>query len=139
MRKIISILFIFSCLFSFQLKAQNIELKKTIDKNLVGVWKGEEKENQSEGLSKSWVMTRKNDGTFLLVFKVNDNGKINTIKEKGNWWVEDGKFYEFHNTSGLTDVYIYTILSKDKVKFKAVNMAIEQNNENYEFIDERVK
>lgn len=119
--------------------SQIIEEKKTIDYRLVGVWKGEEKDNQEEGMSKSWMMTRKNDGTFILKFKFTINGKTKNTEEKGKWWIEGNKFFEYHETSDLTDVYSYIIISNDKVKFKAENLSLEHNNENYEFIDERVK
>lgn len=121
-----------------KINAQILEEKQQIDYRLVGVWKGEEKDNQLEGMTKSWVMTRKNDGTFILNFKFTVNGKKKTSIEKGKWWIENGKFFEFHETSGMTDIYTYVIISNDKIKFKAENLSIDQTNENYEFIDERV-
>jgi len=43
-----------------------------IDQNLVGLWKGSEKDQQIEGVEKLWIMERKQDGTFMLLFSQTD-------------------------------------------------------------------
>ena len=110
-----------------------------IDTKLVGVWEGSEDNQQEEGMSKQWVMTRNANGTFVLDFKAQSEGKNMAFTETGKWWIEEGKFYEFHKESGLTDVYEYTILNKDQIKFKSTKMALEMENSAYEFVDTRKK
>jgi len=127
--------------FSVILLAQkeNDGKKNQIDQKLVGSWKGEEDDQQIAGMHKSWIMHRSDDGKFLLLFIAVHDGKTTTFAEKGQWWVENGKFYELHKEDGKTDVYDYQILDKDHVKFKAAQLSIEQNNENYEFIDTKLE
>ncbi|MGG5208738.1 hypothetical protein ACQWU4_07300 [Chryseobacterium sp. MIQD13] len=126
--------------FSVVLFAQKKDnMKNQIDIKLVGSWKGEEDDQQIAGMHKSWIMHRTDDGKFLLLFVAVQDGKTTTFTEKGQWWVEDGKFYELHKADGKTDVYDYQVIDKDHVKFKASQMSLEQNNENYEFIDTRIE
>lgn len=110
------------------------------DARFVGVWKGSEKDNQVKGLSKEWTMTRNADGTFILDFKTKmKGGKTDGFIEKGKWWVKDNKFYEYHEDSDMTDVYNFDVLNEKQIKFKAISISVEQENEEYEFIDTKVK
>ncbi|MGG5578306.1 lipocalin family protein [Myroides sp. C15-4] len=113
--------------------------EKQIDKRLVGTWGGSEKDEQMEGLEKQWEMQRKADGTFVLDFSYKLDGNANNGIEKGNWWVENGKFYEFHEYSGQTDVYQYEVLDKNRIKFSAEKISVDMATENYTFIDTRKK
>lgn len=115
-----------------------IENGKTIDKRLVGVWKGNESGNIVEGMSSEWEMTRNLDGTFSLAYKANLDGEIMEGTEKGTWWIENDLFHEFHDVSGGTDIYNYEVINKRKIKFKAEKMSIDVVNENYEFIDTKL-
>jgi hypothetical protein len=117
----------------------SLDNQKQIDKRLVGIWVGNEKDNQIEGMYKEWKMYRNSDGSFSIDFKATLNGRVQESTEKGNWWVENGYFFEYHNISGKTDVYIYTVLNKKQVKFKATNLEIPHFNMDYEFIDTKVK
>lgn len=110
-----------------------------IDKRLVGTWEGAEKDQQIEGLSKSWVMQRNADGTFELDFKFTQDGHTQNNIETGNWWIQDGLFHEKHNESGNTDVYSYTVLNQDQIKFVSKSISMDMNTDAYEFIDRRVK
>lgn len=110
---------------------------KNIDNRLVGVWAGSEQDQQIEGTQKSWEMTRNNDGTFLLNFKTSVEGESDEHTETGNWWVKNGKFYEFHDDSGKTDVYKYDVLDRNRIKFISKKIKVEMNTKNYEFIDTR--
>ena len=112
---------------------------KNIDVRLVGDWKGSETDNQVKGMTKKWHMTRTKDGKFTLDFKAILDEEVQQFIEQGNWWVKDGKFYEYHESSGKTDVYAYEVLDVDQVKFKAVSIGVQFENEAYEFIDTRVK
>lgn len=111
---------------------------KVIDKRLVGVWKGNESGNLIEGMSSQWIMTRNLDGTFILAYKAELDGEIIEGTENGNWWIEDGLFYEYHDVSGGIDIYNYEVLNRKQIRFKAKEMAIDVVNKDYEFIDTKV-
>lgn len=112
---------------------------KLIDPSLVGVWTGSEKNHQFEGTEKKWTMTRSKDGTFSIIFNIkNDNGEESSFTETGNWWIKNGKFYEYHDYSQKTDVYSYKLINKNQVKFKSEHLSITQNIPTYEFIDTRI-
>ena len=112
---------------------------KVIDTRLVGDWEGSEEDNQLKGMTKHWQMQRTADGKFILNFNVTIEGESKPFTEKGSWWVKDGKFYELHDVSGKTDMYEYTILNESQVKFKTISLGIDHTNQEYEFIDTRVK
>src|SRR5687767_4155187 len=118
---------------------KTINSGKQIDSRLIGVWVGSEKDKQIEGVEKKWVMTRRDDGTFTLDFTYTQNGKSQTIVENGNWWIENGRFYEYHDVSGNTDIYKYEVLDSDHIKFISKNMSVDIASESYEFIDTRKK
>lgn len=107
-----------------------------IDQKLVGTWKGSETDQQIKGMSKYWVLTRFADGTFSIMFNMVKDCTINSSVETGQWWVENGKYYELHFYSGNTDVYSYTFPTENTVKYKMVDSAYMENS--YEFIDTKV-
>lgn len=127
--------FVVSC--STQYKT--LENGKKIDNRLVGVWSGAEKDQQIDGVSKKWDMTRNADGTFILDFVFTQNGRTQEIQETGNWWIEGNKFYEYHEESGKTDVYTYSVLNENQIKFKSQSISVGMNNDSYEFTDTRRK
>lgn len=129
------LIFCTNSLINAQLK--NISNGKQIDEKLVGVWFGSETDKQTEGVSKKWEMTRNDDGTFILDFEFIQNGKTQNTQETGDWWIENGQFYESHSGSDLTDVYDYKPLGTTRVKFKATKMNVDMNADTYEFIDTR--
>ncbi|MCW3162715.1 hypothetical protein [Chryseobacterium oryctis] len=110
-----------------------------IDKNLVGLWKGGEKDQQIEGMEKLWIMERKEDGTFMLLFTTVQDCQVNQHIEKGQWWIENGEFHELHFDSGSTDVYTYELLDKSRVKFKSKSMTMDMTNSEYTFIDTKIE
>lgn len=117
---------------------KNLSNGKQIDNKLVGVWQGSETDKQIKGLKKEWEMTRNDDGTFTLNFKTFYEGETDELIEKGNWWVEGDKFYEYHEDSDKTDTYKYWIINKDQVQFEMLNTEVEFDDTNYTFIDTRV-
>ena len=134
----ISCLLILSCGASKYLYP--IDIDKNIDKRLVGVWVGSEKDQQKLGMEKEWKMERRADGTFTIYFTVRySNGKSENLVNKGNWWVKDQVFFEYFKISGKTDAYNYEILNKKQVKFK-VNQILGSSTQepNYEFIDTKL-
>lgn len=114
------------------------ESKTKIDQRLVGTWEGSEKDNQLEGLTKKWLMTRNEDGTFSVQYSTVYDGEIEQHTETGTWWVEGNRFHEKNSYSGLTDTYIYKVLDDNQIHFRTVKMGIEIDNPDYEFVDKRV-
>ncbi|MFA7617269.1 MAG: lipocalin family protein, partial [Weeksellaceae bacterium] len=112
---------------------------KEIDKRLIGTWEGSEKNNQMEGMEKKWTMIRNEDGTFHLDFEFTMDGDTEYSEETGTWWIEDGKFHEYHDYSDETDIYDYEVLNKKSVKFKSQSLFMEMESDTYEFIDYKVK
>ncbi|MDQ0595632.1 hypothetical protein QFZ37_004001 [Chryseobacterium ginsenosidimutans] len=110
-----------------------------IDKNLVGLWKGSEKDQQIIGMEKLWIMERKEDGTFMLLFTTIQNCVIDQQVEKGQWWVENGEFHELHFNSGQADIYNYQILDPSHIKFKSKEQSIQMSTDEYSFVDTRIE
>jgi hypothetical protein len=47
------------------------------DKNkFVRSWKGSEKSNQTDGVTKYWIQNRYKDGTFVLIFTTVENCQV---------------------------------------------------------------
>lgn len=95
----------------------------------IGSWKGSEKDNQTDGVTKYWIQNRYKDGTFVLIFTTVENCQVEHLAEKGKWWIKDGK----------TDTYTYEILDENQIKFKAKDLSLGFENSNYEFIDTKVE
>jgi hypothetical protein len=126
-------LFFYSCSTT-----QKLPNGKQIDKRLIGVWQGSEKDKQTSGLEKEWTMERNSDGTFTLNFITIQDGESDEFIETGNWWVKGNTFFEFHDNSGATDKYKFTVLNKEQVEFKMINSNVEFDNPNYVFIDTKI-
>jgi hypothetical protein len=122
--------------FGFSQETNNIQ-NKSIDSKLVGCWKGSEVGQQKKGVSKYWVSCRFENGTTTLLFvTLNKNGEVIQKTENGKWWVENGKYYEFHTVSGMTDVYEYEIV-ENAVNFKAIEL-MGKKNPDYSFFDFKI-
>lgn len=137
MKKIIlsTLILVFGTIYARKTKPQS----NKIDNKLVGLWKGSEKDQQIDGMEKLWVMDRKEDGTFTLIFTTVQNCEINQHIEKGQWWVENGEFHELHFNSGNTDVYTYKVPDKSHIKFKSKNMSMDMINNEYSFVDTKIE
>lgn len=143
MKKILNwgLLVVLMTIFAISCSTQmtTLENGKKIDNRLVGVWSGSEKDQQIDGVEKKWDMTRNGDGTFILDFVFTQNGRTQEAQETGNWWIEGNKFYEYHEESGKTDVYTYSVLNENQIKFKSQSISVGMNNDSYEFTDTRRK
>lgn len=130
MKKIIltfSILF----LLSFTIQTKN-------DPKLIGTWKGSEKNNQIDGVSKNWIMIRKSNGTYKIKFSTKDEeGNSQSFEEKGKWWTSGSQLFEQYEGSDKPAVYTYKILDEKTIHFKISDT--EFNNNNYEFIDTKIE
>ena len=131
---LISILFV-SCSSSYLVKIDN---GRKIDTRLVGKSAGSETDQQYADTEKSWIMEKNADGTFILSFTVTKNGQSRKWQETGNWWVEKNIYHEFHDESGQTDQYYYTVLNEKQTKYKSKSVGVEMNTETYEFIDTKI-
>lgn len=131
------VLFIFLAISSCS-SSKTLPDGKQIDKRLIGVWEGSEKDHQISGVEKKWTMERKEDGTFSLHFVATKDGRTNESTEEGNWWVEGTTFFEYHEYSKKTDLYKFTILNKKQVKFTMTDSYMAFNNANYTFIDTKI-
>jgi hypothetical protein len=126
--------------FSQDLKNDNLKLDETksIDQKLVGCWKGSEIGHQKKSLSKYWVSCRLENGTSMLLFvAVDKNGEVIQETENGKWWIENGKYYEFHSVSGMIDIYEYQIV-EDSVKFKSIEL-MGKKDSSYTFFDYKIE
>ena len=112
---------------------------KSIDTRLIGVWDGIETNEDFDGIEKKWEMIRRDDGTFTLSFTYSENGNPQNKIETGKWWIDNGKFHEYNDVSGNTDIYKYKVLNNDQIKFIAKKMSVEMPPKDYEFINKRKK
>ncbi|MFV8354495.1 hypothetical protein [Flavobacterium sp. XS2P14] len=123
--------------FGFSQEVTKIE-NKTFDPKLIGCWKGSEIGQQRKDLSKYWVSCRFENGTSTLLFvAIDKNGEVTQETENGKWWVENGKYYEFHKVSGMTDIYEYEII-ENSVKFIAIEL-MGKKNPKYTFFDYKIE
>ncbi|MBO9693986.1 hypothetical protein [Chryseobacterium sp.] len=109
-----------------------------IDNKLVGLWKGSEKDQQIAGMEKRWVMERKADGTFMLIFTTIQDCEVDQFIERGQWWIEKGEFHELHFNSGKTDIYTYKVLDPSHVKFDSKEQALDMATDTYSFVDTKI-
>lgn len=123
--------------FGFSQETNNIQ-NKSIDPKLVGCWKGSEVGQQKKGVSKYWVSCRFENGTSTILFiTINKNGEVIQETENGKWWVENGKYYEFHTVSGMTDIYEYETI-ENSVNFRAIEL-MGKKNPDYSFFDFKIE
>lgn len=114
------------------------ETQKIFDPKLVGCWKGSEIDQQQEGVSKYWVSCRFEDGKSTLLFvAIYKNGKVTQHTENGKWWVENGKYHEFHTYDGVTDVYDYEVVD-NSIKFTGLDVLGDKNTK-YTFFDYKIE
>jgi hypothetical protein len=123
--------------FGFSQETNNIQ-NKYIDPKLVGCWKGSEVGQQKKGVSKYWISCRFENGTSTVLFiTINKNGEVIQETENGKWWVENGKYYEFHTVSGMTDIYEYETI-ENSVNFRAIEL-MGKKNPDYSFFDFKIE
>jgi hypothetical protein len=126
--KIITLVAFSILIFSFSID------KKEQDANLVGIWKGFEKDGQIDGIEKHWIQQRYADGNYVIMFTAKENCQIETFTEKGKWWTEDGKFYESVEGTNDIDIYNYEIKNDEVVEFKSIKLLGKEDN-TYVFSD----
>ena len=112
---------------------------KEHDAKLVGIWKGFEKDRQVEGVEKHWILQRFDSGKYVIIFTTKQDCEVETFSEKGEWWTNDGKFYEKSNESkNPADVYSYEVSNKTAVNFKSIELNGVKRSD-YNFTDHKVE
>ncbi|MDR6465606.1 hypothetical protein [Chryseobacterium sediminis] len=138
MKKIITATLLLAFGAIYAQKGQAKPQANKIDNKLVGLWKGSEKDQQIVGMEKRWVMERKADGTFMLIFTAIQDCNVDQVIERGQWWIEKGEFHELHFNSGKTDIYTYTVIDPSHVKFNSKEQALDMAVANYSFVDTKI-
>lgn len=112
---------------------------KEHDKQLVGIWKGFEKDKQIEGVEKHWILQRFENGKYVIMFTTKENCEVETFFEKGVWWTKDGKFYEKNESYDESDidVYHYEVVDKIVVNYKSIELNGEKKDD-YNFTDYKI-
>ena len=111
---------------------------KTYDPKLVGCWKGSEIGQEIKGVSKYWVSCRYSDGTSILLFvAIDEHGEVKQTTGNGRWWTENGKYYEFHNSDGITDIYKYDA-TEEHINFQSIELYGFENS-SYKFTDYKIE
>lgn len=102
------------------------------DKNLVGIWKGFEKDKQIEGVEKHWIVQRFSNGKYVIMFTTKQGCEIETFTEKGKWWTKGDTFFEKQEDNETIESYKYSIKENLVIHFKSLNNT-------YEFDDYRLE
>ncbi|AZI22953.1 hypothetical protein EIH07_07835 [Chryseobacterium taklimakanense] len=121
--------------------SQKFDGKKEYDKKMVGCWKGSEEGQQLEDVNKYWVNCRLENGKSVLLFVALNpkNGAVMQSTENGIWWTSKGRYYEFHKTSGLTDIYKYEVSPDGQFASFESEFIIGKNDSSYKFTDEKTE
>lgn len=115
-----------------------INLGKQHDAKLVGIWKGFEKDKQIEGVEKHWILQKFKNGTYVIMFTTKQDCEIETFTENGEWWTQDGIYYEKAKESKTTDSYKYSIENPQVVSYKSIELQGEKND-TYTFTDYKLE
>lgn len=101
-------------------------MAKTIDPRFVGKWKGSDEGKVIPGQVNFWMMNRKLDGTFEIIFETHyEDGTAEQSYETGNWYLIDDVFYEFRESDEQTDAYQFELLSPQIIQFIEINSETE--------------
>lgn len=136
MKNLLTLMMLIASILNY---SQNYEGKKELDPKVMGCWKGTEKDQQYEGITKYWVSCRLEDGRSLLLFVTMDKfGNVDQHTENGNWWTQDGKFYEYHKKANALDIYSYKVLTPNKIEFRSYEID-GKKDDTYLFTDEKIE
>jgi len=106
------------------------------DKRFVGIWKGTDNGSYHIGEVNSWVVNRKEDGTFSIKFQTEyQNGSIEKLDESGTWWIEGEVFFELKESADSYDCYVFSFINSDTIQFIDAQDDFE---EPYTFLDRRL-
>ena len=136
MRKVVLIVFL---IISFSYFGKVYSKNLQIDTCLVGTWSGSEKDEQVKDVQVNWIQYRYPNGKLVTKFTTTYLGEQSVSTETGKWWTENGKFYEKSDDAKKPDIYSYEVVDKDHIIFRAIKLAAEVENKNYQFVDTRVE
>ena len=136
MRKVVLIVFL---IISFSYFGKVYSKNLQIDTCLVGTWSGSEKDEQVKDVQVNWIQYRYSNGKLVTKFTTTYLGEQSVSTETGKWWTENGKFYEKSNDAKKPDIYSYEVVDKNHIIFRAIKLATEVENNNYQFVDTRVE
>jgi len=136
MRKVVLIVFL---IISFSYFGKVYSKNLQIDTCLVGTWSGSEKDEQVKDVQVNWIQYRYPNGKLVTKFTTTYLGEQSVSTETGKWWTENGKFYEKSDDAKKPDIYSYEVVDKDHIIFRAIKLADEVENKNYQFVDTRVE
>jgi len=136
MRKVVLIVFL---IISFSYFGKVYSKNLQIDTCLVGTWSGSEKDEQVKDVQVNWIQYRYPNGKLVTKFTTTYLGEQSVSTETGKWWTENGKFYEKSVDAKKPDIYSYEVVDKDHIIFRAIKLAAEVENKNYQFVDTRVE
>lgn|SRR5690606_2149161 len=111
-------------------------MTKIIDLRFVGKWKGSDEGKLISGQTNFWLMHRKEDGTFEIIFEThNENGTIEQSIETGNWFVENDLFFECRASDRQIDRYQFEFISTQIIQFIEID---SETNNPYIFKDYKI-
>jgi len=111
-------------------------MTKTIDPRFIGKWKGSDEGKVNKGEVNFWVMTRKPNGTFEIIFETHyEDDAIEQMFDTGNWYVENNTFFERRESDNKTDSYQFEFLSSQIIQFFEIN---SEDQQPYMFKDYKV-
>jgi len=122
--------------FAFSISISSIAA--SIDERLVGNWQGQ-REQEGKCSFMAWKMSRTADGKFEIAFYGDSEKKKALGKEKGRWEASDGKLSIFTDGVPTPDVYAYSFIGDNSVKFSNIKRDPSADcMADYEFTDHRV-
>jgi len=105
---------------------------------LVGNWQGQ-RDQEGKCSFMAWKMARTLDGKFEVTFYADPGKKQILGEEKGRWEVKDGKLSLFTDGVPTPDIYVYTFIDDNSVKFSRVRADPSADCvADYEFTEHRV-
>lgn len=113
-------------------------IAESTDTRLVGNWQGQ-RSQEGKCSFMAWKMGRTADGKFEVTF-YGDPEKTRILgKEKGHWEVKDGRLSLLTDGIPTPDLYVYTFIDNNSVKFSNVKRDPAADcMADYEFTDHRV-
>ncbi len=117
------------CLFLF---SGFFPLNTEHDSKLVGIWKGSETNRQIDGIEKHWILERFENGKYVIMFTIKEDCDIRTSTEKGEWWTNEGKYFERSGSNSPVDIYNYEIKNNKTINFRSVKLnGVDKSDYNF--------
>ena len=141
---------LYFAIYTFGISCMTSPNDKRLTNLLCGSWIGEDKGQQTKGLTRSWYMKRYDNGKYFIRFKNIVEYDYKTKEEfqqylldsiqndYGYWFIEDGIYYESNNIEEPRRYsYKIEVISNNKIKFKSLKGTEQFNVSGYQFYDNR--